>query len=84
VRVADVVGRDELLLGVLQNPLELTLGGLRNAALTSATVTALSTTTARSVNDTSGVGTRMAMPSIFPLSSGITSDVAFAARSWSG
>ena len=50
-----------------------------NAALTSWIVTALSTTTARSVNDTSGVGTRMAMPSIFPFSSGMTSDVAFAA-----
>jgi hypothetical protein len=32
-----------------------------------------------SVSDTSGVGTRIAMPSIFPLSSGSTSDVAFAA-----
>ena len=35
--------------------------------------------TTRSVSDTSGVGTRIAMPSIFPFTSGITSDVAFAA-----
>jgi hypothetical protein len=31
------------------------------------------------VSDTLGVGTRIAMPSIFPFTSGITSDVALAA-----
>ena len=51
----------------------------RNASLIASTVTGFSTTTARSVSDTSGVGTRIAMPSIFPFSSGITSEVAFAA-----
>ena len=50
-----------------------------NAALICSTVTGLSTTTARSVSETSGVGTRMEMPSILPLSSGMTSDVALAA-----
>ena len=51
----------------------------RNASLIASTVTGFSTTTARSVSDTSGVGTRIAMPSILPLSSGMTSEVAFAA-----
>ena len=55
------------------------LAAARKASLICWTVTGFSTTTARSVSETSGVGTRMAMPSIFPLSSGMTREVAFAA-----
>ncbi len=49
------------------------------AAFTASTVVGFSVTTTRSVSETSGVGTRTAMPSILPLSSGITSAVALAA-----
>ena len=50
-----------------------------NAALTSSAVVFLSTSTARSTTETFGVGTRIAMPSSLPLSSGITSPTAVAA-----
>src|SRR5512140_444091 len=51
----------------------------RNAPFTASIVVARSTSTTRSVNDTSGVGTRTEMPSILPFTSGMTSPVAFAA-----
>src|SRR6476646_4133068 len=51
----------------------------RKAAFTASIVVARSTSTTRSVKETSGVGTRTEMPSIFPFTSGITSPVAFAA-----
>src|SRR6188768_1386810 len=50
-----------------------------NAALTSSFDVFLSTSTARSTHETFGVGTRMAMPSSLPFSSGITSPTAEAA-----
>src|ERR1700681_2211224 len=50
-----------------------------NAALTDSTVAGLSTNTVRSTTLTFGVGTRMAYPSSFPFSSGITRCNALAA-----
>src|SRR4029077_8304881 len=50
-----------------------------SAPLTSSAVTFLLRTAARSTHDTFGVGTRIEMPSSFPLSSGSTSPTAPAA-----
>src|SRR5439155_15104144 len=49
------------------------------AAFTDCTLTGLPVVTVRSTRGTSGVGTRIAMPSSFPLSSGKTRPMAFAA-----
>src|SRR3989441_4245439 len=53
-------------------PLRLEDAASLNAPFTCATVAAFSTSTVRSTKETSGVGTRSAMPSIFPFTSGIT------------
>ena len=50
-----------------------------NASLTSSAVVFYSTSTTRSISDTLGVGTRMAIPSSLPLISGKTKATAFAA-----
>jgi hypothetical protein len=50
-----------------------------NASFTAWAVTGVPTTTARSVSDPSGTGTRTATPSSFPASAGMTSPVARAA-----
>src|SRR6186713_2640232 len=60
-------------------PFNLPSAALLNAAFTSSFDVFLSTSTARSTTDTFGVGTRMAMPSRRPLSSGSTSPTAVAA-----
>ena len=60
-------------------PLSDPLAAFLNASFTSAGVVAFSTWTIRLTDDTSAVGTRSDIPSIFPLTSGITSAVAFAA-----
>src|SRR6266516_6368829 len=49
------------------------------AWFTDSTVTGLLVQTVRSTSDTSGVGTRIAIPSSLPFSSGRTSPIAFAA-----
>src|SRR6185295_11496908 len=51
-----------------------------NAAFTASAVVAFSTSATSSTIETSGVGTRSEMPSIFPFTSGITRPVAFAAQ----
>ena len=55
------------------------LDASRNAAFTSSLLVFLSTSTARSTTDTFGTGTRIAMPSSLPFSSGSTSPTALAA-----
>ncbi len=50
-----------------------------NAAFTSSLVTSRLSSTTRSVTEPSGTGTRMAIPSSLPFSSGSTSAVALAA-----
>jgi hypothetical protein len=79
VRVADEVGRDELLLVYSRIPFIGPSAAVLNAAFTCRTVTGLSTTTARSV--TRHVGRRNADGDAvdLPLELGMTSDVAFAA-----
>ena len=49
------------------------------AALTSSAVTSLPSTATKSTMEPSGVGTRIAMPFIFPLHDGRTKPIAFAA-----
>ena len=81
VQVADVVHRDQRLVAHRQHTLERrrsrpphgTRRSLRRRVVVFSTVQVSATT------DTSGVGTRSDTPSILPLSSGITSAVAFAA-----
>ncbi len=60
-------------------PLRLVSDAFFKAPLISAAVTTFLRTHVKSVSDPSGVGTLRATPSIFPLSSGITSDTALAA-----
>ena len=50
-----------------------------NALLIDATVAGFDSSTVKSMSETLGVGTRMAVPFIFPFSSGMTSWMAFAA-----
>lgn len=60
-------------------PLRLVSAASFIAAFTSSAVAGFSSTTVRSTTETSGVGTRSANPLSLPLSSGMTSAIAFAA-----
>mgnify|MGYP003348340775 CR=1 FL=1 len=60
-------------------PLSGPAAAVRSTALISSPVVFLSTIALRSTTETFGVGTRIAMPSNLPLSSGITSPTALAA-----
>ena len=68
--------------GVSQNstmPCIDSLAACFNAALIFSTVISCSNSTTRSINETLGTGTRTDTPFSLPLSSGITSPIAFAA-----
>ena len=60
-------------------PFSLPFAASFSAAFTASPVVFFSTMALRSTSETFGVGTRMAMPSNFPFSSGITSPTALAA-----
>ena len=62
-----------------RNPLSGPFAAAFIAALISAAVASFASSTVRSVADPVGTGTRIAYPSSLPLSSGITSEIAFAA-----
>jgi len=80
VVVADVAGADERLVAGRQHAVPVGVGrSVRKASLISSTVVARSRTTDRSVRDTSGTGTRTAMPTSRPASSGSTASIALAA-----
>ena len=79
VGVAAEVDRDELASLYCRMPFSGPSAAALNAALTSSFDVFLSTTTARSTTETFGVGTRIAMPSSLPFSSGSTSPTAIAA-----
>ena len=69
--VAAVVDGDELLVGDPRMPFIRPAAALRKAPFTSSALAGLLSSTVRSTMETFGVGTRMAIPSSLPFSSGI-------------
>jgi len=79
VRVAVVVAGDERLIADREHSFQGPFAAVRKASFTSSMVVFFVTVHERSTSETLAVGTRSAIPSILPLTSGIAREVAFAA-----